>query len=282
MAKKAAKSQRPATVGQEMIVFVSWSKDSQQAAELFCDWLPKVIQQVKVWHSGDIESGAKWFTALSERLSEIHFGVLMVTKNNYKEPWLQFETGALAKAVHSKVTPVFCNLSPLDVVNTPLVHLQGVKVDRDGFWKLISDVNTTCAKPLHQSILKDSFDVRWPEFEKAFKAIEFESEAKAAAVETQTERIARIENVLEAILRSSNEAAETLNSLLRAAISQMERGQTITPTGSGGYGYMTGIGAGPLGTPSPGLETGPGMLSGLVSPWRVPPPVGVRAPKKPK
>jgi hypothetical protein len=45
-------------------------------AELFCDWLPKVIQQVKLWQSEHIESGDKWFTALSVSLSAINFGVL--------------------------------------------------------------------------------------------------------------------------------------------------------------------------------------------------------------
>jgi hypothetical protein len=199
--KKARKSEGQRPSGPEMVVFVSWSKDSKPVAELFCDWLPKVIQQVKVWHSGQIETGAKWFTTLSERLSEIHFGVVMVTKRNLKEPWLQFEAGALAKALHSKVTPVFCNLSSLDVVNTPLQHFQGVKVDRDEFWKLISAVNGACANPLDQSILKDSFDTRWPEFEKEFKGNKFEGEAKGAAVKTETERLARIEDVLEAILK---------------------------------------------------------------------------------
>jgi hypothetical protein len=71
-----------------------------------------------VWPSVEhIESGAEWFTALSERLSQIHFGVLMVTKNNFKEPWLRFEAGALAKALDAEVTPVFCNLRLLDVVH---------------------------------------------------------------------------------------------------------------------------------------------------------------------
>jgi predicted nucleotide-binding protein len=112
MAKKRKKSQgqRPTTAGPEMVVFVSWSKDSKPVAKLFCNWLPKVIQQVKVWQSEHIESGAKWFVTLSESLSENDFGVLMVTKKNRSEPWLQFEAGALSKAVHSKVTPVFCNL----------------------------------------------------------------------------------------------------------------------------------------------------------------------------
>jgi hypothetical protein len=47
----------------------------------------------------------------------------MVTKNNFKEPWLRFEAGALAKALDAEVTPVFCNLRLLDVVHTPLEHL---------------------------------------------------------------------------------------------------------------------------------------------------------------
>jgi TIR domain len=208
--KKTGKSQRQRPAGPEMTVFVSWSKDSKPVAELFCGWLPKVIQQVKVWQSEHIESGAKWFLTLSERLSENDFGVLMVTKKNLKEPWLQFEAGALSKAVHSKVTPVLCNLSLRDLVNTPLQHLQGLKVDRGEFWKLISNVNGACAKPLNQSILKDSFETRWPEFEMAFKEIKFEGEAKGAAVLTVEERLEQIEDVLEAILISDNGTSKVL------------------------------------------------------------------------
>ncbi len=83
----------------------------------------------------------------------------------------------------------FCNLSPLDVVNTPLQHLQWVRVDRDAFWKLVSAVNSACTNPLGQSILKDSFDTRWPKFEKAFKEIKFEGEAAALKTETVEERL---------------------------------------------------------------------------------------------
>jgi hypothetical protein len=289
MAKKAKKSQRQrsATVGPEMIVFVSWSKDSQSAAKLFCDWLPKVIQQVRVWHSEHIESGARWFATLSESLSANDFGVLMVTKKNHNEPWLQFEAGALAKALHAKVTPVFCNLSPLDVVSTPLQHLQGVRADQEGFRKLISDVNAACAKPLGQGILEDSFKKHWPEFDEAFREIKFESEA-APAVKAETEtietRIARIEDVLVAILRSSNQTTDALGRVVQALISQMS-----APTGSGGYTTGSVVGAGPLGTPPPPGMAGLGLLSGglfgtvpgLPAANRVSaPPVGARVPKK--
>ena len=83
-------------------------------------------------------------------------------------------------------------------------------MDRDEFWKLISDVNDACAKPLDEARLNDSFETRWPEFDEAFKRIKFESEAKGVAVKTETERLARIEDVLEAILKSNNQTSETL------------------------------------------------------------------------
>jgi hypothetical protein len=245
-----------------MAVFVSWSKDSRPVAELFCNWLPKVIQQVKVWYSGNIESGAKWFTTLTERLSENDFGVLMVTKKNLREPWLQFEAGALAKALHSRVTPVFCNLSPLDVVDTPLKELQGTKVDRAGFWKLVSDVNNACANPLDEARLKDSFELRWPEFEAPFSKVKFGGEGEAQKVETTEERIARIEDVLVDLLKSTTGTNQSLSSIQRALLTLMEdKVRMSVPIAGIGTGGVLGraLGVAPAGS----LEEGLGALQYL-------------------
>jgi hypothetical protein len=111
-------------------------------------------------------------------------------------------------------------------------------VDREGFWKLISDVNAARTNPLDPSILEESFNTRWPEFEREFKKIKFEGEA--TAVKTETERLARIEDVLEAILKSNNETAGTLYLLLQAALSQKATNQMSPP--------------GPLGVPPPRLQ----------------------------
>lgn len=120
-----------------MRIFISWSKESKSLAEFFGKWIHKVIQEVEPWISSrDIEAGSPWFGEVSTTLSEISYGVVFVTKGNFTEPWLMFETGALQSAIRSRVTPVFCNLEPSDVTKTPLYHLMGVKVTHDSFFQL--------------------------------------------------------------------------------------------------------------------------------------------------
>lgn len=103
-----------------MKLFVSWSgDDSREAAELLKDWLPSVIQEAEVWVSSqDIGKGERWSPSLWENLSEIDFGILMLTKTNCTAPWIMFEAGALAKKVKSRVIPVLCNLDRFEIGDT--------------------------------------------------------------------------------------------------------------------------------------------------------------------
>src|ERR1043166_1601551 len=109
-----------------MKIFVSWSGEaSREAAELLRSWLPNVVQQTGVWVSSqDIGKGEKWSASLWESLTEINFGILMVTRENSKAPWIMFEAGALSKTVKSRVIPILCDIDRLDVANTPLGQFQ--------------------------------------------------------------------------------------------------------------------------------------------------------------
>jgi hypothetical protein len=98
-----------ASPGLNMKVFISWSgDDSKTLAEFTSTWLPRVIQEVEPWISThDIDTGEKWQEALSASLSDpTAIGLLIVTKTNFKQPWLLFEAGALSKLNGSRVTPL--------------------------------------------------------------------------------------------------------------------------------------------------------------------------------
>lgn len=79
-------------------VFISWSGDvSLRVAKALRGWLPKVLQGVTPWMSTDISAGERWNDILHGKLLASNVGVLCLTKENLKAPWLLFEAGALAK-----------------------------------------------------------------------------------------------------------------------------------------------------------------------------------------
>jgi hypothetical protein len=46
-----------------------------------------------------IDKGAPWSERLDEALQSAHIGVLCLTKENLREPWINFEAGALYMAL---------------------------------------------------------------------------------------------------------------------------------------------------------------------------------------
>ena len=94
--------------------FISWSGEpSLTIARSLRDWLGNVINAANPWMSGeDIAAGALWSQEVSEALSATDIGVLCVTIRNQRSPWLNFEAGALAKALNqSRVIPYLVGLS---------------------------------------------------------------------------------------------------------------------------------------------------------------------------
>lgn len=188
-----------------MKLFVSWSGEaSGEAAALFKEWLPSVVQEAEVWVSSqDIGKGEKWSASLWESLSEIEFGVLMVTRENARAPWIMFEAGALSKTVKSRVIPILCDLDRLDVANTPLAQFQNAVISRDELWQVVVAVNSACERALDAARLRTTFDKWWPDFEEAFGKINFpEPPPKPEGAEAEAARLDKIEGALESIMAS--------------------------------------------------------------------------------
>ncbi|MGX4658480.1 hypothetical protein ACWCHM_32890 [Micromonospora sp. SCSIO 07396] len=157
-----------------MKVFISWSKPvSRQLGLALRDWLPEVIQSIEPWMSSeDIDKGQRWASEVGAKLGELGQGVLCITAENIREPWLNFEAGALAKSLDdSRVRPLLLGLQPSDVTG-PLAQFQAtVANDRDDMLKFITSLNESSAVPLDSVRLQRAFERNWEDFGTKLAAI---------------------------------------------------------------------------------------------------------------
>jgi hypothetical protein len=159
-----------------MKVFISWSGPlSKQYATTLREWLPCVIQSLEPFMSSeDIEKGSRWFHDISAQLETTEFGIVCVTSENFKEPWLMFEAGALAKKLDtSRVVPLLFNIPPASVTG-PLTNFQMVTTPtKEEIVKLIATMNKRIEenekRGLSEERLKSAFEVWWPKLEENFK-----------------------------------------------------------------------------------------------------------------
>jgi hypothetical protein len=152
-----------------MKVFISWSgPTSRAAAEKLRDWLPSVMQFVDPYMSSeDIQKGTRWSADIAKVLNECDYGIVCMTKSNAAAPWLNFEAGALSKAVDiARVAPFLFRLEPADLPSGPLSQFQSTVVDRDDVLRLVKALNEQGgAQALEDARLETAFDKWWPELE---------------------------------------------------------------------------------------------------------------------
>ena len=102
-----------------MSVFISWSgKDtaSYWVAVLLKEFIPKVIQRTDCFISTETQAGTPWLETIFKELKSRKIGLVCVTRDNLKSPWLNFEAGAIANNVgQTRMCPVLIDLSPADV-----------------------------------------------------------------------------------------------------------------------------------------------------------------------
>lgn len=156
-----------------MKVFISWSGPlSHEVALALRHWLPMVRQSIEPYVSSeDVEKGVRWILDLSTELEDTDFGIICVTKDNYRAPWLNFEAGALSKSVQSsRVTPFLVDLRPADL-SGPLSQLQATTMAQDDIVKLVKTLNQASSTPLDDSRLEEIVEVWWPQLEDKLRHI---------------------------------------------------------------------------------------------------------------
>lgn len=149
-------------------VFLSWSGNtSKKIALALRTWLKFVLPGIEPWMSKvDMESGKLWPLELANELSNIDFGILCLTAENLREPWIYYEAGALIKHFeHSTVIPLLYGLEP-DDLRGPLQHLQAKTLNRDELMEVVASLNEFQSSPWTESQLKVTFDKWWPDLDK--------------------------------------------------------------------------------------------------------------------
>jgi hypothetical protein len=133
-------------------------------------WLPNVIQQVEPWMSEeDIHAGKRWLDVLLKELEQTNFGIIALTPENARSPWILFEAGALAKQIdESAVCPYLVDIAETTDVIGPLAQFQSKKATKADTLALLKDINGALGEEkLPEPRLLETFERWWPDLEKA-------------------------------------------------------------------------------------------------------------------
>lgn len=126
-------------------IFISWSGESgKQIASKLKEVLEEDVFTGKIScfvSDTDIASGEDWWNKIKEELTTSKLGILCITKENTKAPWIYFEAGAMVgNDIHTIPLLFNCELSVLD--RTPLNHSQSVTFhDLKKFQQMILHIN---------------------------------------------------------------------------------------------------------------------------------------------
>jgi hypothetical protein len=113
----------------------------------------------------DIPKGVPWLTTLNTELAVSKFGIVCVTRENFAKPWLNFEAGAIAKAVgDSRCCPLLLGVDSAEVQG-PIALLQATKPAADDLLRLVKSINDQLEESLADAILKKSFNKWLPELQ---------------------------------------------------------------------------------------------------------------------
>jgi hypothetical protein len=158
-------------------VFISWSGDtSKQVALILRDWLSNVLQSVEPWMSDmDIEKGTRSMTEIAESLAGTVFGLVVVTKTNQEKPWLNFEAGALSKAVENEAGRLWVllfNMLNQDLLQgRPIGQFQNTLMHREDIRSLLGSINKASKPSLSELKLNEAFEMWWPKLDEKLQAI---------------------------------------------------------------------------------------------------------------
>jgi TIR domain len=150
-----------------MKLFICWAGErSQEIAVFLRSWLPTVHQNIDPFVSEeDIGSGVRWRDSLSISLESTDSGVVCLTSDNLRAPWLHFEAGDLSKLPKYRIVPILYNIAVTDVQG-PLQDFQAVIFgNKDGMRRLLRSINE--AMNVHESTnnWERSFDKFWEDVE---------------------------------------------------------------------------------------------------------------------
>ena len=237
----AAKKAAIAETSDDSSIFVSWSGErSQSVAEALVGWLPNVIQSAKPWMSKQIDKGSRWSEEVSSRLSNSWFGIVVLTPENLREPWILFEAGAISKTVQSaRLWTYLCGGLSSTQLEYPLAQFQATIADRAETLKLVRSINGAVSGGVDEERLSQAFGKWWGDLEPKLKlkALSGEKPSPARPQEELLDEI--VQGVRELLRRQSH---PTVSGLASGSI----YGSPSSVYGSAGPVRVMGVGGTPV------------------------------------
>lgn len=183
-----------------MKIFISWSGErSRKLAEYLAGWLKKLPLTIEPWVSKDaIDPGTRWGKELAEALEGTSFGILCITSENQREPWISFEAGALSKTIEkSYVVPYLIGMKPTEL-EQPLKQFQAIEANEQDTWKLIETIHMASGdKTRTINDLEEAFKMWWPKLSEQIEVLK--REAVAAGVVNQEPNMTDIKASLDKV-----------------------------------------------------------------------------------
>jgi hypothetical protein len=134
-------------------------------AEALRDWLPDVLPVTKPWMSAtDIHAGSRWSQEIAGNLHAADVGIICLTRDNLRAPWLLFESGAISKALGNSVVCTYLVGVSAEEITGPLSQFQSSIADKEGTRKVVSAINQALEEPEPQDRLDKRFKAFWPVF----------------------------------------------------------------------------------------------------------------------
>jgi len=153
-------------------VFISWSGAASKEAELALrDSIPAILGYAHPWMSSeDLQKGVGWGPQLAKELEDTHCGIICLTRDNLAAPWLNFEAGALSKAVaQAQVHPLLIGFRASELAG-PLSQFQATEFDQVDVKRLIQSINASAPQSLPADRLDMTFRAVWPSLEQRIRA----------------------------------------------------------------------------------------------------------------
>lgn len=129
----------------QITIFISWSGNY---SKIIAEELKRVIEQdvfakenVRCFVSTmDIASGEDWYNKIKNELRKSKLGIICITKENVKAPWLYFEAGALV-GHNMRVVPLLVNCDQRSLEHTPIQSNQSIQFyTTERFLKMLDDI----------------------------------------------------------------------------------------------------------------------------------------------
>jgi len=100
--------------------------------------------------------------------------LVVLTKGNQDSPWLNYESGALAKTLpddpDTRLNALLIDMEASDVI-TPLKNFQNTAFNKDDFYKAFKQLNDLTEVPLSESAVSGIYEMWWPKLDEKVQKI---------------------------------------------------------------------------------------------------------------